>query len=141
MSRDRRRRGTAAAALALAAAVLLAACGTETLTFGVVLLPIAVDASNPTDCAGTGPWADIHSGAAVIVTDAAGATMGSTSLPRGVTSGAFLPGDPRSCRFDVHIGRLPERSSYTVTFGKQEWLFDQQLLIEMAKGPITLGIP
>ncbi len=135
MSRDRQRRGTAAAALALAVALLLAACGTRTLTFGVVLLPIAVDASNPTDCAGTGQWADIHSGAAVIVTDAAGATIGTTSLPRGVTSGAFLPGDPRSCRFDVHLSRLPERSSYTVEFGQEEWQFDQQMQIEMAKGP------
>jgi hypothetical protein len=141
MSRDRRRRGTTGAALALAAALLLAACGTETLAFGVVLLPIAVDSSNPTDCAGTGQWADIHSGAKVIVTDAAGATIGTTSLPRGVASEVFAPGDPRSCRFEVHVGRLPERSSYTVKFGKQEWLFDQQLLIEMAKAPVTLMIP
>jgi hypothetical protein len=141
MSRDRRRRGTAAAALALAAALLLAACGTRTLTFGVVLLPIAVDASNPTDCAGTGKWADIHSGAAVIVTDAAGATIGTTSLPRGVTSGAFLPGDPRSCRFEVRIDRLPERSSYTVKLGKQEMPIDQEMLVAMAKGHVTWMIP
>jgi hypothetical protein len=119
-----RRRRTAGAAHALAAALLLAACGTETMTFAVLLPTVTADYSNPTDCAGTGEWADIHSGAEVIVTDAAGATLRTTSLPRGLVPEVFLPGDAKSCRFEVHVGWLPRRSSYALKIGKHEMSID-----------------
>ena len=89
---------------------------TYDLGLSVALIPVAADFSDPTDCTGTGEWADLHSGVDVIVTGAAGAIIGTAPLSKGVALG-----DPRYCRFEIRVGGLPELPSYTVRIGRHEY--------------------
>jgi len=89
---------------------------TYDLGLSVALIPVAADFSDPTDCTGTGEWADLHSGVDVIVTDAAGAIIGTAPLSKGAALG-----DPRYCRFEIRVGGLPELPSYTVKIGQHEY--------------------
>jgi hypothetical protein len=73
-----------------------------------------VDFSDSTDCAGAGLLDDLHSGADVIVTDAAGVVVGTGTLSKGVANA-----DPRGCRLGVHVDGLPESPSYTVRVGQR----------------------
>ena len=85
------------------------------LTADVVLLPPAVDFSDPANCAGTGAWSDIHSGAEVSVSDAAGGVVGRARLSRGEALGT-----PKHCRFTIRVGSLPRMPAYTVKIGARE---------------------
>jgi hypothetical protein len=114
--------------LALASALLIAGCGTEPtpspspspspVTHDLVDAQVLVwqqalvDFSDPTDCAGAGLLADLHSGADVIVTDAAGVIVGRGTLSKGVV-------DRGGCRFGVHADGLPASPSYTVKVGQR----------------------
>ncbi len=71
-----------------------------------------VDLSDPTDCAGAGLAADIHSGAEVTVSDAAGVIVG-----RGVLSKGVAQQDPVGCRLWIRVDGLPESPRYSVTVG------------------------
>ena len=142
MSWVRRSPSGVAVVLALAAASLIAGCGTEPspspspppspsqsprqspspspATHDLVDAEVLVhgggfvDFSDPTDCAGAGLLDDLHSGADVIVTDAAGVVVGTGTLSRGVGNA-----DPRGCRFGVHVDGLRESPSYSVTVGQR----------------------
>jgi hypothetical protein len=61
-----------------------------------------VDLSDPTDCAGAGLLADLHSGAEVTVTDAAGAIVGRGTLSQGVAQE-----DPVGCRLWIRVMGCP----------------------------------
>ena len=52
----------------------------------------------------------------MIVTDAAGAIIGTAPLSKGVPLG-----DPGHCRFEIRVGGLPELPSYTVRIGRHEY--------------------
>jgi hypothetical protein len=122
--------------LALASALLIAGCGTEPspspspspkpvaipepLTHDLVDANVFVhgggfvDFSDPTDCAGQGLLDDLHSGADVIVTDAAGVIVGTGTLSKGVAQE-----DPVGCRLWIRVDGLPESPSYTVKVGQR----------------------
>lgn len=128
--------GDVAVLLALASAVLIAGCGTEPspspspspaptpspspVTHDLVDANVYVhgggfvDFSDPTDCAGAGLAADIHSGAEVVVTDAAGVIVGTGTLSKGVAGQ-----DPVGCRLGIRVDGLPESPSYLVKVGDQ----------------------
>ena len=116
--------------LALAAALVTAGCGpapspspapfpsltTYDVGLSILLLTdTGADFFDPAACTGTGEFADLHSGVAVLVTDAVGAIVGGAPLPKGAA------GSDRSCRFEVRFEGLPERSSYTVKIGQLEY--------------------
>ena len=110
--------------LALAAALLIAGCGADPapspVTHDLVDAHVLVhgggfvDFSDPTDCAGAGLLADLHSGVDVIVTDAAGVIVGMAPLSKGVAVA-----DPTGCRFRIRVDGLPESPSYSVKVGQR----------------------
>ena len=61
-----------------------------------------------------GQFADLHSGAEVTVTDAAGVIVGRGTLSQGVAQE-----DPVGCRLGIRVDGLPESPRYTVTVGQQ----------------------
>jgi hypothetical protein len=81
------------------------------LSVSLVLFSQVVDFSDPTDCAGTGEWADFRSGADVVVADAAGVELGSAPLSEGAAKADH-------CRFEVTVDGLPELPTYMVKFGQ-----------------------
>jgi len=127
-----------AVVLVLASALLIAGCGAEPspspspspaptpspspvthdLVNAYVILHGGgfVDLSDPTDCAGAGQFADLHSGAEVTVTDAAGVIVGRGTLLKGVTQ---EDRDPVRCRLGIRVDGLPESPSYKVTVGQR----------------------
>jgi len=72
------------------------------------------DFSDPTDCAGAGLAADIHSGVEVVVTDAAGVIVGTGTLSKGVAGK-----DPVGCRLGIRVDGLPEAPSYLLRVGER----------------------
>lgn len=127
--------GDVAVVLALASALLIAGCGTEPspspspspaptpspspVTHDLVDANVyvhggVVDLSDPTDCAGAGQFADLHSGAEVTVTDAAGVIVGRGALSKGVAQE-----DPVGCRLWIRVDGLPESPRYSVTVGER----------------------
>jgi hypothetical protein len=156
MKRGRCPFGDAAALrLALAAALLVAGCGaqpapspspnsslspspspaTHHLSADVILhVPGLVDFSDPTDCAGFYLLADIHSSVDVIVTDAAGVTVGTATLSKGVAVD-----DPRSCRFTFRLDGLSESPSYSVRIGQRG--FGSITFEDLVSGNIAFLIP
>jgi len=136
--------GDVAVVLALASALLIAGCGTEPspspspspaptpspspVTHDLVDANVYVhgsgfvDFSDSTDCAGAGLAADIHSGAEVVVTDAAGVIVGTGTLSKGVARK-----DPVGCRLGIRVAGLPESPSYRVEVGERlvgSWSFE-----------------
>jgi hypothetical protein len=84
-----------------------------------------VDLSDPTDCAGAGLAADLHSGAKVTVTDAAGVIVGRGTLSQGVAQE-----DPVGCRLWIRVDGLPESPRYSVTVEDRSpvwWNFERML--------------
>jgi hypothetical protein len=147
--------------LALAAVLLIAGCGaspapspsptpspspsaspsptpspvTIDLSADVLLtVPSFADFSDPTDCAGGRTFTDLHSGADVIVTDAAGVIVGTAPLSKGVALA-----DPTRCRLSFRVHGLLESPSYNVRIGRQgPWALTLQ---DVRAGHITFLIP
>ncbi|WP_320067855.1 hypothetical protein [Micromonospora sp. RTGN7] len=68
--------------------------------------------SSDTGCVGTGGYADIREGAQVVITDAAGATIGLGKLDQGKLDGT-LPGRTADiCKFTFHLASVPSGKGF-----------------------------
>lgn len=105
--------GAALLVVAVAATLAVAAFGDDMVKVSGTLTLVDKDAYWSGNCAGTGGYSDIREGAQVIVTDAAGKTVGVGALSKGVPDGSTV------CRFTLDVSVPAGLGFYGVELGRR----------------------